>query len=408
MSGFTYIGNAGQTYMPFKANIGVKTLPYVPLDPPEPPIPALELNPAAREKGWVIQAQSQHFLPGVTAEMLDWFWANMEKGYYLWAPGSHKRFSWVKEPWRVGFVHSVHMISESVGEGHPVFGGNGIEIHRLGLDWFPFTAALEHVIVEGVFNDLDEFVDMTVHMWENCDGGARHITAAVASTTVHEPPRFVKEMLAEDPESVPVAPASTDHGEYEASRWPVFLPGLYKLWEGHPDPTQSVPCDLRVTRQGAYQWAYVCENGPVTIHGTRENETMYEIGKVLHAGISVYNMRESLEWYSENLGFQLVKDDGYVPPLDAHICFVEKDGFQIELFEYKQPKPLPSDRLTPNSDLQTVGTKHVAFAVKGMDELKARLIQNGTAIAHETEMNGEHVLFIRDCNGVLIELVENG
>ncbi len=267
MGEFAYIGNAGQTYMPFKENTGVKTLPYTPLGRPEPAIPELELNPAALEKGWVIQAQSQHFLPGVTARMLDWFWANMEKGYYLWAPGSHKRFSWVKEPWRVGFVNSVHMISESVGEGLPVFGGNGIEIHRLGLDWFPFTAALDHVIVEGVFNDPGEFVDMTVHMWDDCESGARHITASVASTTVHEPPRFVKEMLAEDPKIMPVAPASTDHGEYEISRWPDFLPALYKLWEGHPDPTQSVPCDLRVIQKGEYAWEYVAENAPIVPRG---------------------------------------------------------------------------------------------------------------------------------------------
>ena len=61
--------------------------------------------------------------------MLDWFWANMEKGYYLWAPGSHKRFSWVKSPASVGMDKSVHMIAESCAKGRSVFGGDGIEIH---------------------------------------------------------------------------------------------------------------------------------------------------------------------------------------------------------------------------------------------------------------------------------------
>ena len=260
-----YIANAGQTYMPFQENIKIKPLPFTPLDRPEPSVPEPELNAMAREKGWVLQSHCQHFLPGVTADMLDWFWANMEKCYYLWAPGSHKRFNWVKEPWRVGFEQSVHMISESVGEGQAVFGGSGIEIHRLGLDWFPFTAALAHVIVEGVFNDLDEFVDMTVHMWEDCPGGCRHFTASVASTTIHEPPHFVKEMLAENPESMPVAPGATDHAEYEASRWPAFLPQLYSLWKDHPDPTQSVPCCLEVRQTGAEQWVYTHENPPVAL-----------------------------------------------------------------------------------------------------------------------------------------------
>lgn len=246
MSELNYIANAGQTYMPFQDNTQVETLPYTPLDRPNPEIPELILNDAAREKKWEIQAQTQHFLPGVTAKMLDWFWANMEKCYYLWGPGSHKRFNWVKSPSQYGFLNSVHMISESVAKGHPVFGGNGIEIHRLGLEYFPFTEHLSNVIVEGTFNDLNEFVDMTVHMWEDCEGGSRHITAAVASTTCQEPPHFVKEMLAENPNVKLIAPSATDHSEYEASRWPVFLPQMYELWKGHPDPSQNVQCNLTV------------------------------------------------------------------------------------------------------------------------------------------------------------------
>ena len=260
-----YMANGGQTYLPFRENIHIPTLPYTPLAPPDPPGPALELNAMALERGWQLQSSGRHFLPGVTAAMLDWWWANMEKGYYLWAPGSHKRFSWVREPWRVGFTASAHMISESVGQGLPVFGGNGVQIDRLTLDWFPFTDAMEHVIVEGVFNRKGEFVDMTVHMWEDRPGGCAHITAAVADPGVSEPPGFILEMLAEDPDARPVPPSATDHGEYEASRWPVFLPGLYALWRDHPDPTQSVPCDLTVTRAPDGGLRYVHDNPPVHI-----------------------------------------------------------------------------------------------------------------------------------------------
>lgn len=133
---------------------------------------------------------------------------------------------------------------------------------------------------------------------------------------------------------------------------------------------------------------------------------MEQLGKVLHVGISVYDMEQSLRWYEENLGFHLVKDDGYIPPLGARVCFVERDGFQIELFRYDSPKALPEERLLPNTDLQTVGTKHVAFAVTDMEAVKAHLSANGVDFAHEVQMGGDHVLFIRDCNGVLIELIE--
>ena len=128
--------------------------------------------------------------------------------------------------------------------------------------------------------------------------------------------------------------------------------------------------------------------------------------KPLHVGISVTDMDQALAWYRDNLGFELVKDDGWLPPLEARVCFVERDGFQLELFQYKEPKPIPADRLHPNLDLQTVGTKHVAFGVDDMDSVKARLLANGVEIAHEVAMNGDHVLFIRDCCGSLIELIQ--
>ena len=130
------------------------------------------------------------------------------------------------------------------------------------------------------------------------------------------------------------------------------------------------------------------------------------VKQVLHTGISVYNMDESVEWYRKNLGFQVVKDDGYTPPLKAHVLFMEKDGYQLELFEYDEPKKLPEERLLPNTDLQTVGTKHVAFATDDIDELKKGFVENGVEIVHEVRMGNDAVMFIHDCNGVLIEFIQ--
>ena len=131
------------------------------------------------------------------------------------------------------------------------------------------------------------------------------------------------------------------------------------------------------------------------------------IYKALHVGISVNKMDEALEWYKKNLDFELVKDDGYVPPLKAHICFIRNGDFEIELFEYDEPKPIPEDRLMPNSDLQTVGTKHLALAVPDMKAMKEKLVANGVDIAHEVTMGADSVMFIRDNSGVLIELIQS-
>lgn len=128
--------------------------------------------------------------------------------------------------------------------------------------------------------------------------------------------------------------------------------------------------------------------------------------KVLHVGISVGNMEEALEWYEKNLDFKKVKDD-YIPPLGARICFIQNGDFQIELFKYDDPKPIPADRLTPNTDLQTIGTKHVAFEVPDMKAIKEKFLANGVDIAHEVMMEGNNVMFVRDNSGVLIELIQN-
>lgn len=105
----TYVASAGQTHIPFQENSGVPFVSYEKPAKPEPPLAPLELTPEAKAKGYALPSQRHQFLPGVTAEMLDWFWANMEKGYYLWAPGSHKRFNWLRTPYEYGFEDTVHI-----------------------------------------------------------------------------------------------------------------------------------------------------------------------------------------------------------------------------------------------------------------------------------------------------------
>ena len=129
--------------------------------------------------------------------------------------------------------------------------------------------------------------------------------------------------------------------------------------------------------------------------------------KVLHVGISVSDMERSLKWYDEVLGFSEKLKDDYVPPLGARICFIRGcGGFEIELFQYDEPKAIPEDRLKPNSDLQTIGTKHAAFEVDDMAALKAHFVACGVDIAHEVTMDGESVMFVRDPDGCLLEFIQ--
>ena len=190
----------------------------------------------------------QHELHGVSPEMIDWFWANMEKCYFLWAPGDHKWFEWVNPPSKVGFVGSSHRPAEQTYPGGPVLGPMLIE--RKDMSWYPFTTALEHIIVEYMADGSNA----CIHQWEAADYGSKHRTSLIVKGDI--PPAF-KDL---HPEGL-----GTDHADYEEALWCEFLPKIYSLWKDHPDPWQNVHCDLRVKKLPNGEWAYVSENKPAAI-----------------------------------------------------------------------------------------------------------------------------------------------
>ncbi|MBP1628980.1 MAG: Glyoxalase/bleomycin resistance protein/dioxygenase [Holophagaceae bacterium] len=125
----------------------------------------------------------------------------------------------------------------------------------------------------------------------------------------------------------------------------------------------------------------------------------------LHQGISVANMDESIAWYQKMFGYKLVSD--MVIPHLARIAFLELGDWSIELFYYEGAAPLPEDRRTPNLDIRTHGTKHVAYLVQDLDTLMADLKSKEVDIAMDVfPMQGDKVAFIRDNTGNLIELIQ--
>ncbi len=257
--------NAGQTRLPVQAPHPVGTLDFTPMETARTDLPPLEVAPEFAARGVVLTSETRHFLPGVTAAMLDWFWGNMEKGYYLWAPGSHRSFRWVDAPGEVGFLRSSHLISETFAPDAPAFGGSGMHIHRLDpAEMYPFTTCLAHVICEGTYNSRGELCDATIHMWQDTEGGLDHIKAKIRYSAAQEPPEFILEMLRADPAAAKAQLAldRSWHSEYETAMWPRFLPGLYDLWKDHPDPAQSIRCDLAAAWDENGRLRYLAENGP--------------------------------------------------------------------------------------------------------------------------------------------------
>ena len=76
-----YVATGGQSSRPF----GQFKVPYPKWERLKRPeevgitdLPDIDLNPKYKEAGWAICIEGDHFLPGVTSEMIDWFWCNME------------------------------------------------------------------------------------------------------------------------------------------------------------------------------------------------------------------------------------------------------------------------------------------------------------------------------------------
>lgn len=142
-----------------------------------------------------------------------------------------------------------------------------------------------------------------------------------------------------------------------------------------------------------------------------EPETQHpksEILKAHHVGISVANLAESVEWYTEKLGFKLQWTKDF-PPIQTKIAFLKQGDFQIELFEHHETKPLPENRRNPLTDIQVQGTKHICFQAEDLKTLYEKLEKQGVDIAmslRRSPPGDADMCFVRDPTGNLIEIIQ--
>ena len=124
-----------------------------------------------------------------------------------------------------------------------------------------------------------------------------------------------------------------------------------------------------------------------------------------HFAVSVSNLERSMEWYQSVLGFEPERTE-YAPPMHSRVGFMNNNGFRIEIFEHDQKIPVPEDRKIPNLDIQTGGTKHICLEHDDIPALAEELRNSGVDIVFGPVCNGvQHMMFIRDPDGILIELV---
>ena len=125
-----------------------------------------------------------------------------------------------------------------------------------------------------------------------------------------------------------------------------------------------------------------------------------------HVAFTVKNIEESVQWYQDKLGFEVVHQYN---KHGMEITHLKLGDVRLELFSYgESTKPLPDYRKDLMSDLHVIGTKHLCIEVDDLDktinELKAKRVEFTRDI--DTAGFGGRYIFFKDCNGILIELYQ--
>ena len=134
-----------------------------------------------------------------------------------------------------------------------------------------------------------------------------------------------------------------------------------------------------------------------------------------HTGIIVKDMKESLYFYRDILGLEVIQDysdnSDYINDItgisnaDVHMIKLKsKDGTVLEILKYNNH---PTDLI--KQPIYNAGACHVALRVKSADTAYSILKKNGIRIISRPILSSEKiakVFFCLDPNEVRIELVE--
>lgn len=126
-----------------------------------------------------------------------------------------------------------------------------------------------------------------------------------------------------------------------------------------------------------------------------------------HVAISVTNTKESIEFYKK-FGFKEFKS-WKAEDESIKINMLKLNNTVLEMFCYKEYIKLPETAKTTATDLPVLGTKHFALGVENIEQAKEFVIKN--EIQNDIEIKvgrlGKPYFFIKDPDGILVEIIEN-
>ncbi len=179
-------------------------------------------------------------LKGITAEMLDWWFCNLDKGFLLWHPKDHKGFEWIKKPVGHSVIGAIHVAPQ-------VWDGNEItpyirweDVSNLSDD-LKGLLKYDHVLVaacisltEADFREDNPPISYRIHQWEKTDFGVRGTSYAIS-------------LIPEAPETIK---AWMKHSREEMTNLGRFLPSLFKIWQVVKDPNANPFFCFRIEHKG--------------------------------------------------------------------------------------------------------------------------------------------------------------
>ena len=180
-------------------------------------------------------------LEAVTPGMIDWFWANMEKGFVLWHPQEHEPLEWAIPPSDGTVVGSVHVAPQTWSDGRRQNLYIRCEDPAGVPDEIKSLVVYEHcVIVAGLgFGPesltVAEPLGYRVHQWQRGGDGVVGRSSAIGRRK---------------PETAEDGLVWARHATEEIGNWGVFLPDLYRLYRPVTNPVFNRPADLRVVGSG--------------------------------------------------------------------------------------------------------------------------------------------------------------
>lgn len=126
-----------------------------------------------------------------------------------------------------------------------------------------------------------------------------------------------------------------------------------------------------------------------------------KLNKIHHVAVICSNYEVSKKFYTEILGFGIIKETYRVERQSYKLDLKVNDHYQVELFSFPQPPPRPSRP-------EACGLRHLAFEVNNMEIAIAVLNQNGvvTEPIRVDEITGKRFTFFADPDGLPLELYE--